>query len=127
MMRFKSPAGYSAIAQGVASIVADAAGIFELMAHQVATFQDLISAGALVPADDVPAAPADLDALGLAVDDADAKVNAAQTRLDKATTPAAKKAAQAALDKAAGAAQAAHEAYDAAVEASAQAQGAPAG
>lgn len=120
-MKFKSPIGYTAIASGVASIVADAAGIFELMAHQVATFQDLISAGALVPvADDAPAAPLDLDALGQAVDDADAKVNAAQTRLDKATTAAAKRAAQTALDKAATVATAAHEAYDAAVEAQSQ-------
>lgn len=124
MTKFKSPIGYTSIAQGVASIVADASGIFELMAHQVATFQDLIAAGALVPVVDEPAAPLDLDALGQAVDDADAKVNAAHARLDKATTAAAKRAAQTALDKAAGVATAAHEAYDAAVEA--QGQGQPA-
>lgn len=122
-MKVKSPVGYTAIASGLASIAADAAGIFELMAHQVATFQDMLDAGALVPVADDAAAALDLDALGQAVDDADAKVNAAQARLDKATTAAAKKAAQAALDKAAGVAQAAHEAYDAAVEA----QGAAAG
>lgn len=122
-MKVRSTVGYTSIAQGVASIVADAAGIFELMAHQVATFQDMLDAGALVPVADDEPAPVDLDALGQAVDDADAKVNAAQARLDKATTAAAKRAAQSALDKAATAATAAHEAYDAAVEAQAQPAG----